>query len=52
MADDNSYNCAFVLSSDGRGRYYNSTREMPDSDGVTRTNPTGLFKCTRQRVGN
>ena len=49
LGDDGSYNCAFVLSSDGRGKYYDFAREMPDADGVTRTKPSDLFKCTRQR---
>ena len=52
LGDDGSYNCAFVLSSDGRGRYYDFTREMPDSDGVTRVKPADLFKCRHQRVRN
>lgn len=52
LGDDGRFDCAFVLSADGRGRYYNFAKEMPDSDGVRRGKPTDLFKCIRQRVRN
>ena len=41
LADDYSYDCAFVISVDGRGRYYNfrGTDE--------RVTPSDIFKCTK-----
>ena len=50
LDDDGGYGCAFVLSSDGDGAYYDFTKVMPDSDGVHRTKPSELFKCTRRRA--
>ena len=42
LANDNTYNCAFLISVDGKGRYYNFR-------GKGRTaKPTDLFKCTKQ----
>ena len=52
LDDDGRFGCAFVLSADGSGRYYNFTIVMPDPDGVPRTKPSELFKCTRRRVRN
>ena len=43
LADDNSYDCAFVIAVDGAGRYYNF---RGSEDGWAE--PTDLFKCTRQ----
>ena len=48
--NDGSFECSFVLSSDGDGSYYNFAVVMPDSDGVRRTKPADLFKCTRRRA--
>ena len=50
LGNDGNFGCAFVLSADGNGRYYNFDVVMPDSDGVSRTKPSDLFKCSRRRV--
>ena len=42
LNDDFRYDCLFVISVDGRGRYYN----FRSVDGPIK--PTGLFKCTRE----
>ena len=42
LAADSTYDCAFVISVDGTGRYYN----FRGSDG--RAKPTDLFKCTKR----
>ena len=47
LADDDRFDCAFVISPDGRARYYNFATNVPDPDGATRAKPTDLFKCTR-----
>ena len=44
---DGSFGCAFVISPDGRGRYFNFAASLPDPDGVRRAKPTDLFKCTK-----
>lgn len=49
LEDDGSYGCAFVLSTDGLGKYFNFARAMPDADGKRRTEPSELFKCARRR---
>ena len=48
LADDFSYDCAFKISPDGGGKYFNFRAAMPDEDGVTRVKPSDLFKCRRQ----
>lgn len=47
--DDGAFGCAFVLSTDGDGKYFNFAGVMPDSDGQRRTKPSDLFKCARRR---
>ena len=42
MADDYSYNCAFIISVDGTGKYYN----FRGSDGAA--TPRDLFKCSQR----
>ena len=43
LKDDGYYDCAFVISVDGSGRYYNF---RGSEDG--RAKPRDLFKCTRR----
>lgn len=43
-----SHDCAFVISVEGRGRYFNFASGLPDSDGVRRAKPTDLFKCHKR----
>lgn len=45
---DGYYDCAFVISVEGRGRYFNFASTLPDSDGVRRVKPTDLFKCHKR----
>ena len=47
---DGTWGCAFVIDTDGDGKYYDFTRVMPDPDGRARTTPAELFKCTRRRI--
>ena len=42
IADDYSYNCAFIISVDGTGRYYN----FRGTDGTA--NYRDLFECTKR----
>ena len=42
LADDFSYECAFVISVDGTGRYYNF---RGSDNGLAK--PTDFFKCTK-----
>ena len=44
---DNGFECAFVISADGGGRYYNFRGSAPDKDGQRSAKPTDLFKCSR-----
>ena len=48
--DDGGFGCAFVIGTEGGGRYYDFTSAAPDPDGRSRTKPSELFKCTRRRV--
>lgn len=42
IADDYSYNCSFIISIDGTGKYYN----FRGSDGAA--TPRDLFKCSQR----
>ena len=48
---DDGFGCAFVIDTEGGGRYYDFRDAMADADGATRTKPSELFKCTRRRGG-
>ena len=48
--EDNAYSCSFIISAEGRGRYFDFSQDMPDPDGRTRTKPSDFFKCSRRRV--
>ena len=43
--------CAFVISPDGTGKYYNFKPVIPDEDGASRAKPSDHFKCSRRRTG-
>ena len=47
LADDFSYDCAFVISPDGDARYFYFASSAPDPDGTTRVKPSDFFKCTK-----
>ena len=47
---DNQYWCSFIISAEGRGRYFDFSHAMAASDGVIRAKPSDLFKCSRRRV--
>lgn len=49
LQDDGDYGCAFVVDTDGRGRYYDFTVAPPDPDGTARAKPSELFKCRKRR---
>ena len=48
LADDFRYDCAFVISPDGDGRYFNFRATKPDAEGARRTKPSEVFKCRRR----
>ena len=56
LADDGTFECAFIVTPDGRARYVSFAGSAPDSDGTKRAKPTSLafdcpFASTKCRVG-
>ena len=47
LGDDGGFDCSFLISPNGRARYYNFAVSEPDPDGMSRAKPTDLFKCTK-----
>ena len=47
LANDGAFDCAFVISVDGRGSYYNFRAGEYGLDGKRRAKPADLFTCEK-----